>query len=362
MTLPIHQADPTLGTPAAEYAAATARLVGGEKLTESAFVQLTATLRPAVAAAQLGRSGQRVVLTRHDASQSFEELTLNQQLGALCIHPKLRRALGFGWADRRGLVAGDTYVYRVTGRFEAADLTDRIYDFHLVPSSTVLPAAFSIGNLGVRTQLPASVVLEPAPASGANNGASRRGIRIDATAFDDSWLLPSFGEYSAVLISRAGNGSRTRRSRAPLVPLRGRLAVELGQHGAAAVAAGTACAADVHEPDRAVASHRNRHAHALRLPAGGSGVVTVAADTPPIRYAPEPLPLPPSTLSIANLQEPLATLTGTIDESTGVQPRPPAGFRLTWLPETVAGVPLWPPTSTPVRRSMPPPTRSIIGP
>ena len=119
-------------------------------------------------------------------------------MGALSIHPKIRRMLGFGWADRRDLKKGNTYIYRITGRFEMADMTGTIYDFHLIPSSTVLPAAFAIGNLGVRTQLPATVVLYPAPVTAANDSASRRGLAIDSSAFDGSWLLPAFGEVSAV--------------------------------------------------------------------------------------------------------------------------------------------------------------------
>lgn len=60
--------------------------------------------------------------------------------------------------------------------------------------------------------------------------------------------------------------------------------------------------------------------YALRLPSGGKNAVPVSTITPTIRYAPEALPLPPSVLSIANLQEPLSTLTRPIDESTTVQP------------------------------------------
>jgi hypothetical protein len=343
LTLPIHEADPSLTTPAAEYAKASSRLVVSETLDATNFPLLAATLRPAVAEAQLGRSGGRVVLTRHDVSQTFEELTLNQQLAALSVHPKLRRVLGFGWADRRDLVEGDTYVYRVTGRFAADDLTDTIYDFHLIPSATVLPAAFSIGNLGVRTQVPSSVVLDPAPSTTADNDASRRGIRIDDSSYDLSWLLPSFGEWSAIFDLPApatvvelevglqhsfhyAGGLPWNWVGGPLQPLPAGPRVRL-TFATAIVQLRLAGSGTL---------------YALRLPAGGKGVVEVAAITPPILYAPQPLPLPPTMLTIANLQEPLATLTGTIDESTSVQARPPAGFRLTWLPEPATGIPIWP--------------------
>jgi hypothetical protein len=343
LTLPIQQTDPALTTPAAEYAAATSRLIGGETLAESDFAQLTATLRTAAEAAQLGRSGERVVLTRHDPSQSFEELTLNQQLGALCIHPKIRRVLGFGWADHSDLVEGDTYIYRVTGRFDAADLTDTIYDFHLIPSSTVLPAAFSIGNLGVRTQLPASIVLDPVPSTSANNDASRRGLAITADGFDDSWLLPSFGVYTAIFdLPAPVTNIELDVGAHQTFHYAGGLPWGFGSTPLQPLPPGPRVQLTFATPISQLRLTGKGTLYALRIPAGGTGVVEVTADTPPIRYAAEALPLPPVTLSIANLQEPLATLTGTIDESTSVQPRPPEGFRLTWLPETTTTLPLWP--------------------
>jgi hypothetical protein len=47
-------------------------------------------------------------------------------------------------------------------------------------------------------------------------------------------------------------------------------------------------------------------------------------------------------LVIANLQQPATVLIGPIDESTVVPPRPPVGFKLSWLPATSGGVALWP--------------------
>ena len=342
LSLPIHEADASLTTPAAERAAALSRIVGGETLPASDFARLCATLRAAVAAAKLGRSGARTVLTRHDPSQSFEELTLNQQLAALCIHPKLRRVLGFGWADRRDLVEGDSYIYRITGRFAADDLSDTIYDFHLLPSATVLPPAFSIGNLAVRTQAPVSVVLDPTPSAPVDNDASRRGIAIELSGEQDSWLLPPFGEWSAIFDLPA-----------PATEVE----LEVGQHTfryagglpwnwtappMQPLPAGPRARLKFTTPIVQLRLAGTGTLYGLRLPAGATGVVEVAVVTPPIHYVPGALPLAPSLLSIANLQEPLATLTGPIGESTSVQQRPPAGFRLTWLPVSPGGLPMWP--------------------
>ena len=260
--------------------------------------------------------------------------------------------LGFGWADRRDLIDGDTYVYRITGRFTGDDLTDAIYDFHLIPSATVLPAAFSIGNLGVRTQLPSSVVLDPAPSSTADNDAGRRGIAITGSGFDASWLLPSFGGWSATF--DLGEPATV-------------VELEVGAHHSFHYAGGLPwswvsgpllplpAGPRVHLTFASAITQLRLSGsgtlYALRLPAGGKGVVEVEAFTPAIRYAPQPLPLPPSAFTIANLQEPLATLMGTIDESTAVQPRPPGasgsrGYRnrrpafAIWPADIDAGPPL----------------------
>ena len=57
------------------------------------------------------------MLVRADDTQSYEELPFDTQLGGLALHPKVRRVLGFGFRDNAGLVAGETYTYRITGQF-----------------------------------------------------------------------------------------------------------------------------------------------------------------------------------------------------------------------------------------------------
>src|SRR5262249_11574073 len=157
LTLPIHEADPSLVGAAAEFNTAQSRLVGGETVSNADFTRMAPSMRAAVSAATLGRSGERIVLTRSQATDPFEEMTFEAQLSALVIHPKLRRVLGFGYADRK-VNPGDTYYYRITGRFRAEDLSDDIYDVHLAPSNTKLPQFFTIRDLGVRFQTPVSVI------------------------------------------------------------------------------------------------------------------------------------------------------------------------------------------------------------
>lgn len=198
LTLPIHEADPSLAVGSAEYFAAKARLVGGEALTEGDFQQMIPAMRLAVAAKGLGRSGERTMLVRSAADQPYEELAFETQLTALTLHPKARRVLGFGFADRRGLTPGHAYTYRITVRFRAEDLYDDIYDVHLAPTATPLPTAFTIRDLGVRFQTPVKIVLDREPPSSALYAVSRRGIRIDTTAIDASWSTPDFGLWSAI--------------------------------------------------------------------------------------------------------------------------------------------------------------------
>jgi hypothetical protein len=205
LTFPIKEANPALATPAQEYAAAHARLMAGETLTQADFGQMADPMRgPATDAAgaagsAFGRGGERIVLVRADDTQSYEELPFDNQLSGLVLDPKLRRVLGFGHRDNANLVAGHTYRYRITGRFRAEDLTDAIYDVHRVPASTTLPAACSIRDLGLRFQTPVKVVLEPAPSATALVAESRRGIRIDTSGFDLSWWLASLEGWSAVI-------------------------------------------------------------------------------------------------------------------------------------------------------------------
>jgi hypothetical protein len=59
LTLPVHEADPTLTTPAAELIAALKRLVTGDVFTAADFANLTPPLRAALTQTSLGRPGER---------------------------------------------------------------------------------------------------------------------------------------------------------------------------------------------------------------------------------------------------------------------------------------------------------------
>ena len=342
LTLPVREADASLATPALEYAKAKSRLLGGETLALADFQRLAATLR-APAGATYGRSGERALLVRSAADQSFEEMPFEAQLSALAVHPKTRRILGFGYADGKGLTPGHTYLYRVTGRFRAEDLGDRIYDVHLVPASTALPASFTIRDLSLRFQAPVKVVLDPPPPNGALQAVSRRGIRIDVTGHDGSWLLPSLDAWSAVIdfpapvtkvvLEVAPGHAFTYAGGMPWLFSDPPKPLPPGPRAELAFAT----------PVTQVRLAGTGTLFAIRIPSGPPGsIVEVHAYAPPVTYAAQPLPAPPTVLTAYNLQQPPATLSGTIDESTPVQPRPPLGFKLNWLPAVSGGLGAWP--------------------
>jgi hypothetical protein len=144
---------------------------------ERASVEVTGRLAIAMAMSQ-GKVAQVVSATIFPATLLLQAPAIDTivvyaavaELIRICVYERpgeLRRVLGFGHRDTARLVAGHTYRYRITGRFRAEDLTDAIYDVHRVPASTMLPAACSIRDLGLRFQTPVKVVLEPAPSATA---------------------------------------------------------------------------------------------------------------------------------------------------------------------------------------------------
>ena len=234
-------------------------------------------------------------------------------------------------------------LYRLTGRFDASDLNDQIYDIHRIPAATVLPASFSIRDLALRFQTPVSVVLEPAPSASALHAASRRGIRVDTTGFDSSWLLPSLDVWSAIItfptplsniVLEVGVGHGFSYAAGlpwsvaftPMAPLPAGPRVEL----------------NFSSPVQELRLAGQGILFAVRIPSGARGVTELHAYAGPVTFAPQPLPSSPTILTSYNLQQPPATLTGPIDESTPVPPRAPVGFKLNWLPATSTAIGAWP--------------------
>ncbi len=359
-TLPLQETDARLNSPAEELTAARDRLLGGEVLDAEAWNHLADPLRLAVAHPELGRPAERILLLRSNTEQPFEEMSFVDTLNAMAMHPRWRRILGFGYADRasagpdgnpaNGVVQGETYEYRITGHFSAADLQDSIYTVHNAPSGTLLPASVHIRDLSLRFQKPASIVLGSPPPADSLLAVSRRGIAIDGTAAasgglipgQEGWLLPFLGPWSLII---------------DLPRPVGALTLEVGAGHTFSYAPGDAwnfLAAPQPLPngiaptlrfDPAVSQVRLQGSgtlFAVRVPSGAQGEVARAVETGPVRFAAQPPPAPPTVLVAYNLQPPPTIVQGQIGETTQVPPRPAPGFRLAWLPADRDGLGAWP--------------------
>jgi hypothetical protein len=347
LTLPIHEADPTLANPTAELSAAQLRLTSTETFVQADFDNLTPALRQAVAASGLGRAGERILLSRSTLDDPFNEITFSDQLALLQIHPRLRRVLGFGYFDHQssGLVAGQSYEYRVTGHFDAQDVSEKRYDVRTIPSLTMLPATFRIADVRFSFPHPVSVILDPTPPENGLSAVSRRGIQLVAKSSLPGWLGPSLDDWSVVMDFPVGLTS---------------VILETNAAQQFRYAAGdpwlfpaTAVAAP---PGPLIKLNFATPVTQLRLSGAGTlfavrvatstqtGVVPVVANSGPVLFAAQPLPVAPLSLTLANLQTPpgVATLSTNQGFSRGPQ-RPLPGFTLTWLPATTGNLAVWPP-------------------
>ena len=176
LTLPLRETDPSLVDLAHELAKARQRLLSNETFTPDEAENLAAALRRG-AADQTGRPCDRVLLDRTDTTSPYQESTFSARIGLVTLDPRLRRVLGFGHADTTA-VPGQSYEYRVSGRFVAADLADEVYDVHQIASGTALPTTFHIGDVNLRLGAPIEVVLDPAPDPDGLTATSRRGIAL----------------------------------------------------------------------------------------------------------------------------------------------------------------------------------------
>jgi hypothetical protein len=340
LTLPLHETDPSLADAAQELARGRSRLVGTETLTAEEAEQLAAALRPGVTDPQ-GRPCDRVLLDRTDTDASSQETVFSTRLGLITLDPRLRRVLGFGFADRTA-IAGVTYDYRVSGLFDPADIADTIYDVHQIPSGTALPSTFRIGDITLRLGAPTEVVLDPVPDSAALSAVSRRGIAINRGGPIDGFVpwwpadlacvidLPvalqhvTFEVPASHHLSCAGVSSANPATVAP-----------------APIPPGPSASVTFPAPVDQLRIAGSGTLYALRLP-GSAGDGQLNCVCGPVQLAAQPLPAPPTTVTVTNLQSPPTILTGDITEGTPVADRPQPGFRVTWAPATLGGGGAWP--------------------
>ena len=343
LTLPLHEADASLATRQDELARARSRLLPGETLTDAEADSIAEALRAAAGRADLGRPCDRVMLTRTDAGDPFQETLFSSRIALLTLDPRLRRVLGFGFADQKA-VEGQAYEYRVSGSFGAADLDDAVYDVHEIPSGTTLPMGVRIGQVALSFPAPATVVLDPAPDPGALTAVSRRAIALQSVTeplgFLGGDLLADLAcvidlprPCSAVTLEvaaghhlRFGGGQQGD----PLAPV-----VE-------PLPPGPSAALTFATPVTQLRLAGDGALYAIRIPAGTSGTTMLARTCGPVELAAQPLPDAPAALAAVNLQTPPALITGEIGEQSQVPARPQPGFTLSWAPSTLSPPGIWP--------------------
>lgn len=355
LTLPLNQTDPSLSDPASELAKGRSRLVGGETLTDDEAKRLAAALRPGVAS-PLGRPCDTVLLDRTDTDSPFQETVFSARIALLTLDPRLRRVLGFGFADKTA-VAGQTYDYLVTGRFDPAELADAIYDVHQIPSGTALPSMFRIRDVALRFGAPTQVVLDPAPSTAALSAVSRRGIAISPGSPLDGFVSWWPTGLSCVVDLPAAVQTVT----FEVAPGHGlSCAGVLGANPTAvapvALAAGPSATVTFPAAVDQLRIFGSGTLYALRLPEQ-PGDDTRSCVCGPVQMAAQALPAPPSSVIPTNLQTPPVVLTGDLGEGTPITDRPQPGFRVTWVPVTQWGGEGGRATCPPTRPPMPWPIR-----
>jgi len=342
LTLPLHETDPSLTDAAQELARGRSRLLATETLTAEEAEQLAAALRPGVTHPQ-GRPCDRVLLDRTDADTDaqLQETVFSTRLGLVTLDPRLRRVLGFGFADKTA-VAGVTYDYQVSGLFNPADIADTVYAVHQIPSGTALPSTFRIDDITLRFGAPTQVVLDPAPGPAAQSAVSRRGIAINPGSPIDGFVPWWPTDLSCVIDL-------------PVAVQRVTFEVPASHHlscaGVSSANPATVAAAPIPAGPSAIVTFStpvdqlrivgSGTLYALRLPApAGDGHLNCVCG--PVQLAAQPLPAPPTAISVTDLQSPPTILTGDITETTPVADRPQPGFRITWTPATLGGAGTWP--------------------
>ena len=342
LTLPLHEADPTLAA-ADELATARSRLLASESLSDEEWSNLAVALRPAAASTLSTRPCDIVILDRADAEDPYQETLFEARLALLCLDPRWRRVLGFGFADTKA-TQGTAYDYLVSGDFAMADATDEVYDVHTVPSGTALPTTFQIRDVTFRFGGPRNVVLDPAPPANATNAVSRRGIPITTGDPVDGfvpWWTPG---YSCVIDLPAPVDSVTLEVPASHnLSCAGAKSTDVIGPPGDPVPAGPLAVLTFPLPVNQLRLTGSGTLYALRLPPGTTGTTRLHQELDDIPFAAQPLPVPPMSITATNLQTPPAALTGHIDESTEVPARPQPGFRVTWVPGAVGGLGIWPP-------------------
>ena len=179
LQLPLRTLDQALGSEQDERDLAKSRLFSDEQFDEESFDSLAALMNAVGADAKEAAPVWSSTITREEPDDPFVELRTWSYALALLVDPAWRRMLGFAVLDKGSeLDPGALYDYRVSGRFYRRDVEERVHGFHAVPRATTLPRSFALGQIALRTRVPAIVEQRPEPAAGSLEASGRKGIAL----------------------------------------------------------------------------------------------------------------------------------------------------------------------------------------
>jgi hypothetical protein len=342
LQLPLGELMPELTDFDAELALARSRLLPGETLLEEEFREVADLLRLMVRSARPPRAIDLALVMRETLDDELDELAALDPLRSLLLVPRWRRVLGFAYVDADpALVPGNAYEYHLTGAFPADETTDRVVGFHTVPSTTALPADFSLDDVRVRLAQPATVARTDVAAS-ATRAIARRGVTL-REPIERFWVGIDLETESAVIDFP--------------VPVSAVVLELAGTHALSFAAGQPWDIFGAYSPVPAGSTPRLTFAipcHQLRLKGtgflcavrvdggGGSALVEDSVSTSPVTLVDSPLPAAPPSLDVSNLQAPRTTATTDLPENPTL-PAHALGFELGWTPAALANVNGWPP-------------------
>jgi hypothetical protein len=178
LQFPLRTIEPSVHSLAQEQALAKSRLLPGEDLGPGQFKDLSREMNEALTHDKASPA-HVASMVRSTTDQDFIEIQPWSTGLALTMSAPWRRALGLGFLDAgHGLVKGDSYDYRIVGRFRRCDVDERLLGFHTLPLGTPLPSVVHLGGLRIDFGGERAVIGQPGiPTTGLAHGF-RKGIRL----------------------------------------------------------------------------------------------------------------------------------------------------------------------------------------
>jgi hypothetical protein len=337
LQLPVRELDGSLSSSADELAIAQSRMLDPSLLDGTELDTLALTIRRLVG--MKDRCPSTLTWMRRETLDiDLQDYGLLEVALVPAIEADMRRAFGLAHRDNKGLVAGEAYDYRIVGRFPEIDLRDRLLTFARVPYGTVIPSAFSLGDVHVRLPASTSVELSPTVQADTLDLVGRRGITLSPGQPVVLSLASPVRELSLELEPIAGHDLAFRASAGVWSGI-------VGGTFIGSVPPRARARLDFPDPiDRLELSGR-AFLHGVRLhgiigPARDEArIVASVVDIPAVVYAPTTPPPPPLELAVANLQRPIVRAAPGAETADAPHS---LGFRLTWRPAAAAPLTGWP--------------------